>query len=131
MKALDTNILVRFLIQDDPNQCARVNRLFESTEQDKAVLYVSLLVTLELIWVLQSVFVVERDAILGAIDALLQMPVLRFEKQPVVREFVSRATQSNGGLADLLIGESCRASGCEAVLTFDKGAAKNSPFTTL
>ena len=131
MKALDTNILVRFLVQDDQKQCARVNRLFESAEQDKAVLYVPLLVTLELIWVLQSVYAVERKAILHALDALLLLPVLRFEQQPVARSFISQATQSNSGLADLLIGESCKASGCESVLTFDKGASKNSLFVAL
>ncbi len=131
MKALNTNILVRFLVQDDQKQCARVNRLFESTEQDKAMLFVPLLVALELIWVLQSVYAVEREAILDAFDALLQLPVLKFEKQPVMREFVTRAAHSNGGLADLLIGESCRASGCESVLTFDKVASKSSPFIAL
>jgi len=131
VKALDSNILVRFLVQDDQKQCARVNRLFESAEQDKAVLYVPLLVTLELIWVLQSVYDVERKAILHAFDALLQLPVLKFEKQPVVRDFLTQAAQSKGGLADLLIGESCRASGCETVLTFDKGASKESLFTAL
>jgi predicted nucleic-acid-binding protein len=131
VKALDTDILVRFLVQDDQKQCARVNRLFEAAEQDKTVLYVPLLVTLELIWVLQSVYAVERKAILHALDALLQLPVLRFEQQPVVRSFISQATQSSGGLADLLIGESCKASGCESVLTFDKGASKNSLFVAL
>lgn len=131
MKALDTNILVRFLVQDDKKQCARVNRLFESTQHDKEVLYVPLLVVLELVWVLQSVYTVERDEILEAIDALLQLPVLKFEKQPVVRDFISLAAQSSGGLADLLIGESSRSSGCEAVLTFDKGALKGSAFKAL
>jgi predicted nucleic-acid-binding protein len=131
VKALDTNILVRFLIQDDKKQCARINRLFESTEQDKEVLYVSLLVVLELIWVLQSVYAVKRGEILEAINALLQLAVLKFEKQPVVRNFITLATQSSGGLADLLIGESSRSSGCEAVLTFDKGALKISVFKAL
>jgi predicted nucleic-acid-binding protein len=131
VKALDTNILVRFLVQDNQKQCARVNRWFESTEQEKTVLYVPLLVTLELIWVLRSVYAVERKAILHAFDALLQLPVLKFEKQPVVRDFLTQAAQSNGGLAALLIAESCRASDCKSVLTFDKGASRSSLFIAL
>ena len=131
MKALDTNILVRFLVQDDDKQCASVNRLLEAAEQESEVLFIPLLVVLELIWVLQSVYQVERREILKAIDSLLQLPVLKFEKQPVLRDFIRQAEQSNGGLADLLIGETSLASGCEAVLTFDKGAAKNQMFQAL
>jgi predicted nucleic-acid-binding protein len=131
VSALDTNTLVRLMIQDDKKQCARVNRLFQSTGQEKAMLIAPLLVTLELIRVLQSVYEVQRTEILTTLDALLQLPVLEFQNQPVVREFITRATQSNAGLADLLIGETSRASGCEAVLTLDKVPAESPLFTAL
>ncbi|MBC8211396.1 MAG: type II toxin-antitoxin system VapC family toxin [Gammaproteobacteria bacterium] len=131
MNALDTNVLVRFLVQDDGNQCARVNRLLHDAERDKKSLFVPLLVVLELIWVLQSVYEVERRELLEAIASLLQLPVLEFEKKTVIREFIRSANQSSSGLADLLIGESSKASGCEAVLTFDKDASKTPLFRAL
>lgn len=57
MKALDTNVLIRFLVQDDVNQA---DKLFSKAEQNKEVLFVPLLVVLEVIWVLQSAYSVTR-----------------------------------------------------------------------
>ena len=95
------------------------------------MLYVPILFNSNLSDVLQCVYAVDRKAILNTFDALLQLAVLMFEKQPVVRDFLTQAAQSNGGLAALLIAESCRASDCKSVLTFDKGASKNSLFVAL
>ncbi|MEN8180272.1 MAG: type II toxin-antitoxin system VapC family toxin [Pseudomonadota bacterium] len=131
MKALDTNILVRFLVQDDELQASKVDQLFASAEQRKETLFVPLLVVLELIWVLQSAYAVARKDIILAISALLQMPVLEFEKQPVLREFVGSAEGFRGDLADLLIAHSALASACETVLTCDKKAAGYRYFTLL
>lgn len=131
MKALDTNVLVRFLVQDDEIQAPKVDQLFASAEQSKETLFVPLLVVLELIWVLQSAYGVKRKDAILAISALLQMPVLEFEKQSVLREFVVSAESFRGDLADLLIAHSSLASACELVLTFDKKAAGYKYFTLL
>jgi predicted nucleic-acid-binding protein len=61
MKALDTNALIRFLVQDDVNQA---DKLFSKAEQNKEVLFVPLLVVLEVIWVLQSAYSVTREDII-------------------------------------------------------------------
>jgi len=63
MKALDTNVLIRFLVQDDVNQADKVIQLFSKAEQNKEVLFVPLLVVLEVIWVLQSAYSVTREDI--------------------------------------------------------------------
>ncbi len=60
MKALDTNVLVRFLVQDDEIQASKVDQLFASAEQGKETLFIPLLVVLELIWVLQSAYGVQK-----------------------------------------------------------------------
>ena len=131
MNAVDTNILVRFLIQDDKAQVTRVNKLLASAEQDKEALYVPLLVVLELIWVLQSVYEVDRKDIILAISTLLQMPVLEFEKQTTLREFLISAEKFRGDLSDILISHSALTSSCKTVLTFDKKAAGFKLFTLL
>jgi predicted nucleic-acid-binding protein len=131
VRALDTNVLVRFLVQDDENQAATVDQLFGSAEQQKETLFISLLVVLELIWVLQSAYSVKSKDIVLAISALLQMPILEFEKQAAVREFVGSAEGFPGDLAYLLIAHSSLASTCEHVLTFDKKAAGYLYFTLL
>ena len=131
MKALDTNILVRFLVQDDEIQSAKVGQLFTATEERKEALYVPLLVVLELIWVMQSAYGVSRKDIILAISALLQMSILEFEKQEILREVVGSAEGLRGDLADLLIAHSALASACKEVLTFDKKAARYRHFKLL
>ena len=71
MKALDTNILVRFLVQDDLKQANKVIQLFTKAEQYNEPLFIPLLVVLEVIWVLQSAYNVSRQDIVLAISDLL------------------------------------------------------------
>jgi len=61
MKAVDTNILVRFLTKDDAIQAQKVYELFKKAETKREPLFVSLLVVLELLWVLESVYSIPRE----------------------------------------------------------------------
>ena len=78
MKALDTNVLVRFLVKDDEQQAKAVYRKFKQTEVNQEVLFISVPVVLETIWVLESVYEATRQEILDSVDDLLLMPILRF-----------------------------------------------------
>ncbi len=124
MKALDTNVLVRFLVRDEERQAKIIYRRFKQAESDKEVLFVPLLVVLETIWVLDSVYEISRQEILESINELLLMPILEFEAQPAIQSFVSSAEEPKMDLSDLLIAHSSKFSGCECVLTFDKRASK-------
>ena len=128
MKALDTNVLVRFLVRDDERQASAAYKILKQAEADKQVFLIPLLVVLETIWVLEAVYSVKRNEILQAIDELLAMPVLEFEAQPVIRRVLSSAKESHTDLPDLLIAHSASDAGCERVLTFDKRASKNELF---
>ena len=131
MNALDTNILVRFLVRDDQSQAESVYRLFKKAENEKKVFFVSSLVLLELLWVLESVYEISRHEILDALEELLLLPILVFDDQPAVRSFLSIARKNNIDLSDLLISLDTLSSGCDSVLTFDKKAAKSDFFTLL
>ena len=131
MKAVDTNVLVRFLVRDDEKQARSAYRRFRRAEADREVLFVPLLVVLETIWVLESVYGVSREEILDAVEELMMMPVLEFEALPVVQGFVADARATKTDLPDLLIGHSARISGCDHVITFDRAAAKSGLFETL
>ncbi|WP_446009412.1 PIN domain-containing protein [Candidatus Electrothrix sp.] len=87
MQGIDTNILVRFLIGDDELQTKKVYNIFKQAEADKKELFVPLLVILEIIWVLESVYEVPREDIISSISDLLLMPVLRFEQQATLQKF--------------------------------------------
>ena len=131
MKALDTNVLVRFLVKDDERQAKAVYRIFKQTESKAEVFFVPTLVVLETVWVLDSVYETTRQEILDSIDELLLMPILEFEAQSAIRGFVSSARENKTDLSDLLIAHYAKYSGCDSVITFDKRAAKLELFELL
>ncbi len=124
MKGVDTNILIRFLTGDDELQTKKVYKIFKKVESEKSELFVSLLVVLETIWVLESVYKTSRADILDALSELLLMPILKFEHQSALQQFTYSAQGNKYDLSDLLIAHSAKAQGCEIVLTFDKKASK-------
>ena len=122
MKALDTNVLIRFLVKDDELQAEIIYRIFKQVESDKEVLFVPLLVVLETVWVLESVYKISRQEILDSINELVLMTILEFESQSAILSFISSAQETKIDLSDILIAHSAKYSGCECVLTFDKQA---------
>jgi len=131
MKALHTNVLVRFLVKDDEQQAKAVYRIFKQTESKAGVFFVPTLVALETVWVLDSVYETTRQEILDAIDELLLMPILEFEAQSAIRSFITSARENKTDLSDLLIAHCSKYSGCASVITFDKRAAKFELFELL
>ena len=131
MKALDTNIIVRFLVRDDEKQAQAVYKLFKETESAKGLLFVPLAIVLETIWVLESVYKISRNEIIETFKDLLSMPILKFESQPAIQAFIASAMNSSVDMSDLLIAQSAHHSGCKAVLTLDKRASKSEMFELL
>ena len=124
MKAIDTNILIRFLVGDDELQAKKVYSIFKKTESEKKELFVPLLVVLEMIWVLESVYDISRTEILYSISDLLLMPIFKFDQQSALQQLVHSAQGNKYDLSDLLISHSAKVNGCEVVITFDKKASK-------
>ena len=128
MKAIDTNVLVRFLVNDDAKQAQAVRELFHQAEKQQGVFFIPLLVVLETLWVLDSAYGIARDEIINVFKDLLLLPILEFENRSAVQNMVSSAHGTNFDLSDLLIAESARLAGCSNILTFDKKAARNDLF---
>ncbi|MCF6266247.1 MAG: type II toxin-antitoxin system VapC family toxin [Desulfuromusa sp.] len=124
MKAIDTNILVRFLVGDDEQQARKVYNIFKQIESDKSELFVPFLVVLELIWVLQSAYNIPQQEIIDSISELMLMPILKFEHSTTLQKFTKDATGTKYDLSDLLIAYSAAERGCETTLTFDKKASQ-------
>lgn len=72
MTAVDTNVLVRFLVHDDPAQAALVREKFLSAEREGTAFFVPLLVLLETIWVLESAYTIPRSDLLDTLADLLR-----------------------------------------------------------
>ncbi len=131
MLALDTNILVRFLVHDDERQARLVLSRLKKAEREKEQLLVPLIVVLEMIWVLDGAYGFRRLEILSGIEALTQMPVFIFEADAVLEKLIEQGRETNLDLSDLLIALSAKIQGSKTMLTFDKKASKHSLFTLL
>lgn len=128
MKAVDTNVLVRFLVNDDPAQASIVRARFADAEQQRESFWVPVLVLLETIWVLESGYGVSRSELIATLSDLLLLPILEFENRAAVQTMLTNAARTAGDLPDLFIAETAHLSGCESVLTFDKKAARDAGF---
>lgn len=128
MKALDTNIIVRLLMNDDKVQARRAKGILEKAEVESERYFLPLVVILETIWVLSAVYELKRSEVLDALEILTQMPVLELEGHESVLELVRIGRSGNADLPDVLIGLSARARGCETTLTFEKGLEVTSLF---
>lgn len=131
MIALDTNIIIRFLVRDNEKQAQLVYRRFKQAENQREQLFVPLLVILETIWVLESLYDLSRGEILESIEELMLMPIFQFQEYGVIQAFLSSAGQEGIDLSDLLIAQSAHANECRHVLTFDKKASKCQMFQLL
>ena len=131
MIGIDTHLLVRFLINDDEIQAKAVFKIFKDTEDNNDFLFVSILVVLELIWVLKAVYKLSRSQIVLAIENLISMPILKLERLEAIHKMVTDSKQNNNDLSDLLIAHCSAISGCEKILTFDKKASKHKLFAQL
>ncbi len=131
MIGVDTNILVRFLTGDDAKQSSRVYAFFKNVEEEKKELFISSLVVLELVWVLESVYEIERIEILESIHSLIQMPIFHIENLTTIQNFILDAQHSKYDLSDLLIAQTAKTNGCEKVFTFDKNVSKHKLFQLL
>jgi predicted nucleic-acid-binding protein len=129
MIGLDSNILVRILVRDDERQTALAERLISGAGPSGA--YVSLIVLVETVWVLESVYGLRREEIAQALDRVTATAELEIESREVATAALSVYVASSADFADALIGEVDRAAGCTATATFDRRAAKLKGFCGL
>ena len=124
MIALDTNVLLRYVLQDDAVQSPLATGLMESlTESEPG--FVSLICLAELYWVLDHSYRNSKEQIASILETLLTTRVLFIQEEPLVRDAILTYLSSNADFDDCLISESARAYGCNSVVTFDKAAAKS------
>lgn len=124
MIGLDTNVLVRYLAQDDPVQSPRANALIESLSSERPG-YVTQVALVELVWVLSKCYDAQRDAIVRVIETLLRTKELAVEASETVWKAVRLFASSSADFADCLIERACHDAQCEYTATFDTKAAKS------
>jgi predicted nucleic-acid-binding protein len=119
MSELDTNVLVRYLKQDDGKQATQ---FIESALTVAHPDFVSLVVFTELYWVLSNVYRVAGPEWLVTVDDLLASQRMQLEQLEVVRSAVQVCHSSKAGFVDALIAQVAKAAGCGQTVSFDKVA---------
>lgn len=128
MTGLDTNVLVRYVMQDDARQSARATRLIESFSADEPG-FVPLVAVLELAWVLAGSYGLGRAQVATALEGLLRSKELVVDRADLVAQALGRFRDAGADFADALIERIAVAAGCPATMTFDAGAAKAAGMT--
>lgn len=131
MKALDTNVLIRYLVQDDAKQSLVATRYIEKNCTEDSPCFIGQITLCELAWVLESNYDQDRAAISHVIEQLLQIGPLQVMESSVVWQALNDYKNSNADFPDHLIARMNKFAGCEATITFDKKASKQPAFELL
>lgn len=128
MIGLDTNILVRYIAQDDAAQSLLATRIIEDrlTEDDPG--YISLVTMTETVWVLGRSYSLTGGEIAAIVEHILQTDVLFVQNEPEVFTAMVALKTGAASFSDALIGALGTRAGCAATLTFDKKAARSRDF---
>ena len=130
MIGLDTNVLVRYIMQDDPKQAAKATKLVESLTPTEPG-FVTLVTVVELFWVFSSAFELSRGQIVEAFDGLIRAKQLVVEQRDQVVRALRAYGSNSADFADCLIERTATAAGCDKVMTFDVGASKHAGMTLI
>ena len=124
MKGLDTNVLIRHLVQDDAAQAKRAGRFIAAECLREDPCFINRIVLCETVWVLESAYGYAREDIAGVLERIIRTHQFRIED--VQASWTALRMYRSGGadFADCLLGETNLAAGCSETVTLDKKAAK-------
>jgi predicted nucleic-acid-binding protein len=124
MIGLDTNVLVRYVAQDDPKQTPMANDLIESLTA-AAPGYVGLVSVVELVWVLTDCYALTKDQLCEVLATLLQTKEIVVANADTVWQALRSFKEGKADFADCLIERFANEAGCDYTATFDRDAAKH------
>lgn len=131
MIGLDTNVLVRYITQDDAVQAAAAAKLIDGNCHIDDPGFVALVVLAELCWVLQRSYGYDREQVTAVLTTLLTASELRVEARQQAWAALRQFERGSADYADYLIGECGAHAGCTTTWTFDRRAAQAGSHTLL
>lgn len=124
MIGLDTNVLVRYIMQDDPKQSPKATALVESLDGGGSG-YITLVSMVELVWVLTASFGLTRAQVSQALDGIIRTKQFKIENAEQIVRAMRVFKLGKSDFADCLIERSANSAGCVKTVTFDVNAAKH------
>lgn len=131
MIGLDTNILVRYLTQDHPNQSKKVSNEIEKGQSAGYMFFIANLVMCELVWVLETSYGYAKQEIILVLERILRTKQFQFENKDLLWQSLYDYRRIKGDFADHLIGRIGLKTGCQEILTFDTKLNNNPVFRVL
>lgn len=120
MIGLDTNVLVRYLTQDDPAQARRAEAAIHKATAGGRRCAISPVVLCELVWVLSGAYRLSKVDVLSALDGILSTEAFEIIDRPVIQGAVELYRLGRADFADFVIGLTGLAAGCAETVTFDR-----------
>ncbi|MBD2778345.1 PIN domain-containing protein [Iningainema tapete] len=132
MKGLDTNILVRYIVQDDPVQGEKVSQFIEQTvAEGENNCFINNIVLCEFVWVLESAYSYTKEEIADALEKILRTSMFDFESKDAAWWSLREYRKSKADFSDCLIARVNKTKGCQQTVSFDKGVRGVDGFTVL
>ena len=134
MIGLDTNVLVRYMAQDEPKQAARATRLIEKELSAAEPGFISLVVLVELCWVLKRLYSASAGELLAVVEDLLNTPRFQLDRRDVVAatiQFMKAGQGARASFVDALIAQLAATQGCSRTVSFDKAAVRSAGMVLL
>jgi predicted nucleic-acid-binding protein len=126
MIGVDTNVLVRLLVRDNPAQLDAAARFMAQRSADDPA-FVSSVVVAEFAWVLDKSYGYASEAIHGAMDWLFDSENIVVERSDLIENAVLVAREANADISDAIIAALAEDAGASKTATFDRNAAKRIP----
>lgn len=130
MKGIDTNVLVRYLVQDDPKQSIQAARFIEKDLEESSI-FINSTVLCELVWVLESAYDYPRNDIAHVLEQILKTKQFHIYEPDILWRSLSGYKNEGADFADHYIACLNHSNGCEYTVTFDKKAAQLKYFKLL
>ena len=128
MTGLDSNVLVRYVMQDDPRQSPPATRMIESLSAQEPS-FVPVVVLVEWVRVLSGSYGLERAQVVTVLGTLLRSKELVVDRAALITQALKRYSASGADFADALIERMAASAGCAATMTLDAGAVKVAEIT--
>lgn len=130
MTGIDTNVLLRYLVQDDPEQARKATRFIAHQCSADAPALINRIVICELVWVLESAYGYPRETVALVLEKILRTTQFRIEDSQEAWSSLHEY-QTGADFADSFIAAVNRRLGCEHTVTFDRKASRRQGFAAL
>ena len=125
MIGLDTNVMMRYLVQDDPKQSKQAEKLIEKRCNQESPGYIALIVLCELVWVMRRAYGYEKSMVVKVLDQLLTTAELVIQDEEIARKALEAYQAGQADYADYVLIFTNHYAGCPVTYSFDRKLAKH------